>query len=188
MVAGVFSVATTATTGSLSVDQFYVTPPATPGNVGVSLSGGGSRALTAGTGQVRALNRLTANGRSLLARVLAGVHEQEPALLPKARRLALRIPSAERSRPRWRRRRARTSPMSLVHAWCYGEASRYGSPLTSGRCSTVNSRRPPGLNQGVAGDDDIERRRLSGHSTLCRSIVFRNRTPALIADHRWRNL
>ena len=71
MVAGVFSVAATPTTGSLSVGQFYVTAPATPGNVGVSLSGGGSRALTAGMGQIRALDRLTANGRSLLAQVKA---------------------------------------------------------------------------------------------------------------------
>jgi hypothetical protein len=71
MVAGVFSVATTPTAGSVSVNQFYVTPPATPGNVGVSLSGGGSRALTAGMGQVRALNRLTANSQSLLAQVKA---------------------------------------------------------------------------------------------------------------------
>ena len=38
MVIGVFSVAATQITGSLSVNQFYVTPPATPGNVGVSLS------------------------------------------------------------------------------------------------------------------------------------------------------
>jgi hypothetical protein len=71
MVAGVFSVATTPTTGSLSVDQFYLGRPATPGNVGVSLSGGGSRALTAGMGQVRALDRLTANGQPLLAQVKA---------------------------------------------------------------------------------------------------------------------
>jgi hypothetical protein len=71
MVSGVFSVATTPTTGSLSVNQFYLTPPTTPGNVGVSLSGGGSRALTAGMGQVRALNRLTANDQPLLAQVKA---------------------------------------------------------------------------------------------------------------------
>ena len=69
MVAGAFSVGTTTTTGPLSVDQFYVTPPVTPGNVGVSLSGGGSRALTAGMGQLRALNKLAANGQSLLAQV-----------------------------------------------------------------------------------------------------------------------
>src|SRR3984885_4607980 len=71
MVAGVFSVGITPTTESLSVKQFYVTPPATPGNVGVSLSGGGSRALTAGMGQLRALNKLTANGQPLLAQVKA---------------------------------------------------------------------------------------------------------------------
>jgi hypothetical protein len=37
----------------------------------VSLSGGGSRALTAGMGQLRALNKLTANDQSLLAQVKA---------------------------------------------------------------------------------------------------------------------
>ena len=62
MVAGAFSVGVTPTVGSLSVNQFYATPPATPGNVGVSLSDGGSRALTAGMGQLRALNKLTVNG------------------------------------------------------------------------------------------------------------------------------
>src|SRR5580700_11294480 len=72
MVTGVFSIGTTTTTGSLSVNQFYVTPPATPGNVGVCLSGGGSRALTAGMGQLRALTKLVAaNGQSLLAQVKA---------------------------------------------------------------------------------------------------------------------
>src|SRR6516162_2047035 len=69
MVAGVFSVGMTPTTGSLSIHQFYVTPPTTPGNVGVTLSGGGSRALTAGMGQLRALCKLAANGESLLAQV-----------------------------------------------------------------------------------------------------------------------
>jgi hypothetical protein len=71
MVAGIFTIVTTPTTGSLTVEQFYPVPPATPGNVGVSLSGGGSRALTAGMGQLRALNKLTANGQSLLAQVKA---------------------------------------------------------------------------------------------------------------------
>jgi hypothetical protein len=71
MVAGVFSVGIAPTTRSLSVKQFYAAPPATPGNVGVSLSGGGSRALTAGMGQLRALNKLTVNGQSLLAQVRA---------------------------------------------------------------------------------------------------------------------
>ena len=67
MVAGVFSVQVTPTTRPLSVGHFCAAPPASPGNVGVSLSGGGSRALTAGMGQLRALKKLTANGRSLLA-------------------------------------------------------------------------------------------------------------------------
>lgn len=43
----------------------------TPGNVGVCLSGGGSRALTCGMGQLRALKHLQANGQSLLAQVKA---------------------------------------------------------------------------------------------------------------------
>ena len=71
MAAGIFSVGTTPTTGPLSVKQFYAMPPATPGNVGVCLSGGGSRALTAGMGQLRALNKITANGQSLLAQAKA---------------------------------------------------------------------------------------------------------------------
>src|SRR6476659_9879624 len=71
MAAGIFSVGTTPTTGPLSVKQFYAMPPATPGNVGVCLSGGGSRALTAGMGQLRALKKLIANGQSLLAQVKA---------------------------------------------------------------------------------------------------------------------
>ena len=71
MAAGIFSVGTTPTTGPLSVKQFYTMPPATPGNVGVCLSGGGSRALTAGMGQLRALKKLTANGQSLLAQAKA---------------------------------------------------------------------------------------------------------------------
>jgi hypothetical protein len=71
MAAGIFSVGMTPTTGPLSVKQFYATPPATLGNVGVCLSGGGSRALTAGMGQLRALNKLTANGQPLLTQVKA---------------------------------------------------------------------------------------------------------------------
>ncbi len=43
----------------------------TPGNVGVCLSGGGTRALTAGMGQLRALKYLQANGKSLLSQVKA---------------------------------------------------------------------------------------------------------------------
>src|SRR4051812_46868391 len=71
MVAGVFSARVTATAGHLSVNRFCAAPPSSPGNVGVSLSGGGSRALTAGMGQLRALKKLTANGRSLLAQTKA---------------------------------------------------------------------------------------------------------------------
>lgn len=43
----------------------------TPGNVGVALSGGGSRALSAGMGQLRALAALRNDGRSLLSQVKA---------------------------------------------------------------------------------------------------------------------
>ena len=71
MVAGIFSIGTTRTTETLRVEQFYPMPPATPGNVGISLSGGGSRALTAAMGQLRALNKVTANGKPLLAQVKA---------------------------------------------------------------------------------------------------------------------
>jgi hypothetical protein len=45
-------------TPPLSVKQFYSTQPSTPGNVGVCLSGGGSRALCAGMGQLQALSYL----------------------------------------------------------------------------------------------------------------------------------
>jgi hypothetical protein len=67
MVAGIFAAKATPTVAPFSVRQFYAAPPTSPGNVGVSLSGGGSRALTAGMGQLRALKKLTANGHSLLA-------------------------------------------------------------------------------------------------------------------------
>jgi hypothetical protein len=56
---------TTDSSGGLRIDQF-VTPPTTPGNVGVCLSGGGSRAMTAGMGQLRALKHLQLHGKSLL--------------------------------------------------------------------------------------------------------------------------
>jgi hypothetical protein len=71
MVAGVFSARITPTTGPLSVRQFVSCPAGLSGNVGVSLSGGGSRALTAGMGQLRALRKLTLQGQSLLAQVKA---------------------------------------------------------------------------------------------------------------------
>jgi hypothetical protein len=54
----------------LAVDQF-VSRDDTPGNVAVCLSGGGSRALTAGMGQLRALSYLQLNGKSLLSQTKA---------------------------------------------------------------------------------------------------------------------
>ena len=53
------------------VQQFLSCPASLSGNVGVSLSGGGSRALAAGMGQLRALRKLTLHGQSLLAQVKA---------------------------------------------------------------------------------------------------------------------
>jgi hypothetical protein len=59
------------TAPGLTVSRF-VDPGSTPGNVGICLSGGGSRALTGGMGQLRALNTLkTADGRSLLGQARA---------------------------------------------------------------------------------------------------------------------
>lgn len=46
-------------------------PRCTPGNVGVCLSGGGSRAFSAGIGQLQALSTLQANGSSLLGQTRA---------------------------------------------------------------------------------------------------------------------
>ena len=54
----------------LAVEQF-VPRTDTPGNVAVCLSGGGSRALTAGMGQLRALSYLQLNGKSLLSQTKA---------------------------------------------------------------------------------------------------------------------
>jgi hypothetical protein len=72
MPSGSFTTGVTSTAnGPLSISQFYSTPPSTPGSVGVCLSGGGSRALTAGMGQLRALSFLAANGKSLLSQVKA---------------------------------------------------------------------------------------------------------------------
>jgi hypothetical protein len=52
----------------LSVDAFTGGTHPTPGNVGICLSGGGSRALSAGMGQLRALRHLcTSDGASLLS-------------------------------------------------------------------------------------------------------------------------
>ena len=61
----------TPTDSSLTVNQFVELQPS-PGNVGICLSGGGSRALTAGMGQLRALKSLkTPDGRSLLSQTKA---------------------------------------------------------------------------------------------------------------------
>ncbi|MEN9867861.1 MAG: hypothetical protein RL748_3451 [Pseudomonadota bacterium] len=61
--------------GALRIDDLLrahgVTPPLTPGNVGLCLSGGGSRALCAGMGQMRGLQALSRNGRSLLSQIKA---------------------------------------------------------------------------------------------------------------------
>jgi hypothetical protein len=70
MASGNFNTAVVATP-PLTVNQFFPAPPITPGNVGVCLSGGGSRALTAGMGQLQALAYLTANGAPLLGQVKA---------------------------------------------------------------------------------------------------------------------
>jgi len=67
---GSFKAQLTDTSGGLTVGQF-VSLPNTPGNVGVCLSGGGSRALSAGMGQLRALSTLQLNGRSLLSQTRA---------------------------------------------------------------------------------------------------------------------
>jgi hypothetical protein len=62
--------ATVTTTPPLTIDQLY-TPASTPGNVGLCLSGGGTRACCAGMGQLRALASLQANGKSLLSQIKA---------------------------------------------------------------------------------------------------------------------
>jgi hypothetical protein len=59
------------TTPPLTVGQFYTPSAATPGNVGLCLSGGGTRACSAGMGQLRALASLQANGASLLSQIKA---------------------------------------------------------------------------------------------------------------------
>ncbi|MFL5285123.1 MAG: hypothetical protein ACJ8AW_30145 [Rhodopila sp.] len=71
MAAGVFLATIASTTEPLSVERLHSRPARSSGNVGVSLSGGGSRALCAGMGQLRALRKLTVNGQSLLAQVTA---------------------------------------------------------------------------------------------------------------------
>jgi hypothetical protein len=75
MTVGTFTTGTTLTESGLSIDQLYAAAglslPATPGRVGVCLSGGGSRALAAGMGQLRALKQLTVNSVPVLGQVRA---------------------------------------------------------------------------------------------------------------------
>ena len=63
--------ATLTQTPPLAVESFRGFERKTPGDVGICLSGGGSRALSAGMGQLRALKHLQANGASLLSQVKA---------------------------------------------------------------------------------------------------------------------
>lgn len=69
-VPGSFKAQLTQISGSLTVGQF-VSLPNTPGNVGVCLSGGGSRALSGGMGELRGLSALQLNGQSLLSQTKA---------------------------------------------------------------------------------------------------------------------
>jgi hypothetical protein len=62
--------ASVVATPPLTIDQLYA-PASTPGNVGLCLSGGGTRACCAGMGQLRALATIQANGTSLLAQIKA---------------------------------------------------------------------------------------------------------------------
>ena len=62
--------ASVVATPPLTIDQLY-TPASTPGNVGLCLSGGGTRACSAGMGQLRALATIQANGTSLLSQIKA---------------------------------------------------------------------------------------------------------------------
>ena len=57
-------------TPPLTIAQLY-SPASTPGNVGLCLSGGGTRACNAGMGQLRALANIQANGASLLSQTKA---------------------------------------------------------------------------------------------------------------------
>jgi hypothetical protein len=70
-VSGSFKAQLTETSESLTVGQFVPELARTPGNVGICLSGGGSRALSAGMGQLRALSYLQLGGQSLLSQTKA---------------------------------------------------------------------------------------------------------------------
>jgi predicted acylesterase/phospholipase RssA len=63
--------ATITSTPPLTVGALYTPASSTPGNVGLCLSGGGTRACAAGMGQLRALASLQANGASLLSQIKA---------------------------------------------------------------------------------------------------------------------
>ena len=67
---GSFEAKLTTPTPPLAVERF-VPRTDTPGNVAVCLSGGGSRALVAGMGQLRALSYLQLDGKSLLSQTKA---------------------------------------------------------------------------------------------------------------------
>jgi len=71
MAQGSFKARLTDTSESLTVGQFVPSLARTPGNVGICLSGGGSRALSAGMGQLRALAHLQLDGQSLLSQTKA---------------------------------------------------------------------------------------------------------------------
>lgn len=68
---GSFKAQLTETSESLTVGRFVPELAQTPGNVGICLSGGGSRALSAGMGQLRALSYLQLDGQSLLSQTKA---------------------------------------------------------------------------------------------------------------------
>jgi hypothetical protein len=69
---GTFKAQLTPTSAApLTVGQFVPELAETPGNVGICLSGGGSRALSAGMGQLRGLSALELNGASLLSQTKA---------------------------------------------------------------------------------------------------------------------
>ena len=71
-VAGTFQATLFPTTGqNIAVSQFTSRTAPTPGNVAVCLSGGGSRALCAGMGQLQALEAVQLNGASMLSQVKA---------------------------------------------------------------------------------------------------------------------
>lgn len=65
------TVVSTAARGGLRIDSLWPDQHDTPGNVGVAISGGGSRALVAGMGQLRGLRQLRVNGTSVLSQMKA---------------------------------------------------------------------------------------------------------------------